>query len=242
MGNAHDERAGEGAVRAPAHNGHFIAHLVDGWPDVVEELDLNDGLEAAHGHADGATGDVCLGQWGVEDAVGAELRLQAAGEFEDAALALECARGKVLVAAGVGHVFAEDDDARVASHFVAKRRVDAVGHGAVDAVRIGGGLRRVEFGCGIEEAGGGCQVFGVDVLFDVSDEGQRRRQGAVGGEDDGGVDVCLNLPEFVFGEDALPDEVRLELADGGRAGRPPGARRRGGRRARRRFASGSRGG
>ncbi len=100
-------------------SGELVAHLVHGGPDVVEELDLDDGLEAADGHADGAADDVGLGERRVPDAVGAELGLQAGGELEDAALALDLAGAEGLVAGGVGDVFAEDDDARVAAHLVA---------------------------------------------------------------------------------------------------------------------------
>ena len=46
-----------------------------------------------------------------QTAVAAELGLEAGGEFEDAAFALEFAGAEGLVAGGVGYVFAEDDDA-----------------------------------------------------------------------------------------------------------------------------------
>ena len=93
-----------------------------GGPDVVEELDFDDRLHAADGHADGAADDVGFGERRVEDAVGAELLLQAGGELEDAALAFDLALAQLLIAAGVGHIFAEDDDARVAAHLVAAGR------------------------------------------------------------------------------------------------------------------------
>ena len=81
------------------------------------------------GVTDGAAHDVGLGQRRVEDALRAELGLQPGGELEDAALALDL--GQRLFAAGVGHVLAEDDDARVAAHLVVQAGVDQVGHGAV---------------------------------------------------------------------------------------------------------------
>jgi ParB-like chromosome segregation protein Spo0J len=64
-------------------------NLVHGGPDVVEELNFDDGLHAARGVADGAADDVGLGERRVEDALGAELGLQAGGELEDAALAFD---------------------------------------------------------------------------------------------------------------------------------------------------------
>ena len=67
--------------------------------------------------ADRPAHDVGLGQRRVVDAVAAELALQPPGHLEDAALALDLA--EVLVAGRVGHVLAEDEDARVARHLVA---------------------------------------------------------------------------------------------------------------------------
>ena len=108
-------------------SGELVANLVHGRPDVVEELDFDDRLHAADGVADGAADDVGLGQRRVEDALGAEFGLQAGGELEDAAFALDL--GERVFAAGVGHVFAVDDDARIAAHLVVQAGVDEVGHG-----------------------------------------------------------------------------------------------------------------
>ena len=47
----------EHAVRTPAHDAQLVANLHHGGPDVVEELNFGDGLEAARGHADGAADD-----------------------------------------------------------------------------------------------------------------------------------------------------------------------------------------
>ena len=134
-GHANHDRAGPLAVGAPAQDGELVVNLVHGRPDVIEELNFDDRLHAAHGVADGAADDVGLGQRRVEDALGAELGLQAGGELEDAALAFDL--GERLFAAGVGHVFAEDDDARVAAHLVVQAGVDEVGHGAGLRVRRG---------------------------------------------------------------------------------------------------------
>ncbi len=108
-----------------------------GGPDVVEELDLDDGLEAALRHAEGAADDVGFGEGRVPAAVGAEFGLQAGGELEDAALAFELAGAERFVAGGVGYVFAEDYDALVAAHLVFEAVVDELGHGALGGV---GGL------------------------------------------------------------------------------------------------------
>ena len=85
-----------GAAHAPLErqrmSAQLVADLVHGGPDVVEELDFDHRLHAAHGIADGAADDVGLGQRRVEDAVGAELGLQAGGELEDAALAFDLGR------------------------------------------------------------------------------------------------------------------------------------------------------
>ncbi len=128
MGTRITAGAGPRAVGAPAHQRQFIADLVHGGPDVIEELNLDHRLHAARRVADGAAHDVGLGQRRVEDALGAELGLQAGGELEDAALALDL--GERVFAAGVGHVFAVDDDARIAAHLVVQAGVDEVGHGA----------------------------------------------------------------------------------------------------------------
>ena len=117
-GRANDGGRGPGAVRAPAHQGQFIANLVHGRPDVIEELNLDHRLDAAQSVAHGPAYDVRFGERRIEDAIGAKLGLQARGELEDAALSLHFVER--LHAAGVGHVFAVDHDALVAAHLVAQ--------------------------------------------------------------------------------------------------------------------------
>ena len=73
----------------------------------------------------------------VEDAIVAELALQAERQLEDSALAFHQLALQVFFAAAIGHVFAEDHDAFVALHLVAQRGIDQVGHG------FGGGLLAV---------------------------------------------------------------------------------------------------
>ncbi len=106
-----------------------------GGPDVIEELNFGDGLEAADGHPDGAADDGGFGERGVEDAAGAEFALQAGGELEDSPFAFDLLVGEVFLAGAVGDIFAEDDDARVAAHFVVEAGVDEVGHGAGGRLR-----------------------------------------------------------------------------------------------------------
>src|SRR5258708_12521966 len=74
------------AIGAPAQDAQLVANLHHGRPDVVEELDFGDGLQAAGGHADGAADDAGFGKRRVEDAVVAVFSLQAGSSFEDAAL------------------------------------------------------------------------------------------------------------------------------------------------------------
>ena len=68
----------------------------------------------------GAPNDVGFGERRVEDAVVAEFALQAEGELEDAAFPFHLLLLEILFAAAIGNVFAEDDDAFVALHFVAQ--------------------------------------------------------------------------------------------------------------------------
>src|SRR5687768_3153825 len=86
----HDGRT-EVAVGAPAHRRQLVAQLHVRRPDVVEELDLDDRLEAAQRETDRAADDVGFGEWRVVDALVAELLLQPPGDFEDATLALHLA-------------------------------------------------------------------------------------------------------------------------------------------------------
>ena len=60
--------------------------------------------------------------------------LQASGELEDAAFAFALLLREILFAGAVSDIFAEDDDAGVATHFVVEAGIDKVGHGARGAV------------------------------------------------------------------------------------------------------------
>src|SRR3989475_11555471 len=61
----HHHRAREGVAGAPPQSGELVAELMVGGPDVVEELDLHHGLQAASREADGAAHDVRLGERGI---------------------------------------------------------------------------------------------------------------------------------------------------------------------------------
>ena len=85
--HADHHRARPVVARPVAHHRQLVANLHERRPDVVEELDLDDRLQPAQRHADGAADDVGLGERRVEHAVAAEPPLQAVRHLEDAALA-----------------------------------------------------------------------------------------------------------------------------------------------------------
>ena len=124
----------ECAVGAVAYGGQFVADLHERRPDVIEELNFDDGLESARRHPDRAPHDVRLGERRVEDAVAAETPLEPVRHLEDATLALHLCEG--FLARRVGHVLAEHDDARVPLHLVAQAAVDEVYHRQLLAARL----------------------------------------------------------------------------------------------------------
>src|SRR3989442_6025953 len=107
----HDGTA-ERVARAPAQRGQLVAELVVGGPDVVEELDFDDGLQAPRGEPDRPTHDVGFRERRVVHPVAPELALQPPGDLEHAALPLHLA--EALLAARVGPLLAADDDPRIA--------------------------------------------------------------------------------------------------------------------------------
>src|SRR5208283_164137 len=74
-GHANDGGAFEGTVGAPTKDAEFIANLHHGGPDVIEELDFRDGLQASGGHADGAAYDAGFRDGRIEDAIGSVFAL-----------------------------------------------------------------------------------------------------------------------------------------------------------------------
>src|SRR5882724_7722801 len=151
-GDAQNYRRFEGAIRTPAHHAKLIANLHHGRPDVVKELNLSNGLQAAGRHADGAADDAGFSERRIENAIVAVLALQTCGCFEDAALAFHVL--EVVLAAGIGHVFAENHDALVARHFVGERCGNHLDHGLGRAMEL-----RLRFECGR----GGIHLRGIDV-------------------------------------------------------------------------------
>src|SRR5207302_10570114 len=62
--DAHHHRAREGVAGAPPQSGQLVAEMMVGGPDVGEELDLDDGLQAARREADRAAHDAGRGERG----------------------------------------------------------------------------------------------------------------------------------------------------------------------------------
>src|SRR2546429_6591 len=75
VGHSNDRGTAEGVVRAPAQRRQLVAELMIRGPDVIEELDLHDGLQAAGREPDGPAHDVRLGERRVVHAVAPELAL-----------------------------------------------------------------------------------------------------------------------------------------------------------------------
>src|SRR5215472_18610654 len=88
-GHTNHQRALPFIARAPSEQCQFVANLVHGGPDVVEELDLGYRFQSACGHADGPADNVGFGERRIEHPRTAELALQIGSNFEDAALPLD---------------------------------------------------------------------------------------------------------------------------------------------------------
>ena len=203
--HSHDGRGAERVARAPPQRGELVAELVVGGPDIVEELDLDDRFEPAGREPDRPAHDVGFGEWRVVDALAPELALQAPGDLEDPALPLHFL--EVLLAAGVGHVFAEDDDARLARHLVLKACIEQIHHRGGIACELGVVL-------GVELFGGRVDVRRVHVA-------QRRFRSRLGrGERHVGrdADFLVHLPpdllDLRLGGYAFDDQA---LGEGERA-------------------------
>src|SRR5690606_23511019 len=105
--HADDHRTFEIAAGAEASGGHRVCKLHEGGPDVVEELNLNHGLDASHRHTNGATDDICLCQWGVEYLSFFGDTLTTRSNFKDPTLALKLRVGELVQLGEVCDVFAE---------------------------------------------------------------------------------------------------------------------------------------
>ena len=113
-GRADHDRRREITGAAIADAREFARDLVHGRIDVVGELDLGDGLQAVHRHADGRGDDAAFGDRRVEHAMFAVLSLQAVGDAEHAA--------------EVTHVFAHHDHRRIARHHHVHGGVQGLDH------------------------------------------------------------------------------------------------------------------
>ncbi len=134
--------------------------------------------------------------------------MQTGGELEDTTLALYLCQS--FFAAGVSHVLAVDDDARVAAHLVVQAGVDKVGHGA----RRGGlGVGR-HHGLGRERRAGGVQVLGVNVALDARNLRQRGVQRALGSLCHLVLNLVLDRGNLLSRQNALAQEAHLHLRDG----------------------------
>src|SRR5580698_5277634 len=166
--HANHRRRSPCAIRAPAHQGKFVVNLVHRGPDVIEELYLDYRLHAAHRITHRPTNNVGLGQWRIEDSLGSEFSLQAGGQLEDAALALDLVQSGL--AAGVGDVFAINHNAWIAAHLVMQASIDEVGHGARRTALFTASLASTSWAgqvylrvdlLGGKQRTGGVQIFGI---------------------------------------------------------------------------------
>ena len=194
----HDHRARPRVGRPVAQHRHLVAKLHHGRPDVVEELDFDDRLQSARGHADRAADDVGFGERRVEHAVGAVDALQPVRDLEHAALAGHVRQR--AFAAAVGDVLAEDDDARVDRHFVLQRAIDGRHH------RVG---LAIDIRVAVEPIRGRIDVRREHVQRGGVGRRLLRRQRPLGGLRDFAVHVGGQRLQTVGGDESLrPDEIR----------------------------------
>src|SRR3984885_1158549 len=185
---------------APANGGHLVAELHHGRPNVIEELNFGNWFEAANGHADGAADDIRFGQGRIKNALGAKFPLQAGGGFEDAALPFY--RRQAFFAAAIGDVFAENDDALVAFHFIEQSEGDHFDHGFRMAFFFRGG---------IEIAGGRVYVRRVDPFVNRIRCREFGRESAIGGSDNLAVHFGFQGFDFAFFQDAFAHQEHGEF-------------------------------
>src|SRR5277367_7200084 len=177
---------------------------MDRRPDVVKELNLNDGLQSAYSLTNSATDNVCLGQRRIEGAVAAEFGLQARRQLKDAALALDQSLTQILLAAAVGHVLAKDDDARIAPHLVLQAGVDEIRHRPF--LRIGS-LRRLRLQLGA----GRVVVLRIDMQRNTRRLRKRRAQRPLRRLANFFVDLLLKAINRLGIENTLAQQEHLHL-------------------------------
>ena len=124
---ADHHRSRERAVRPVAHGRELVPDLHHRGPDVVEELDLDDGPQAAQRKPDPPPDDVRLRERSVVHALRAKLLLKAMRDLEDTTFAFDLAQR--LLTRNVRYVLAEKEDAWITFHLLAQARVQEVDHG-----------------------------------------------------------------------------------------------------------------
>jgi len=122
-GHAQQDGTGERAVRPPPDGRRLRLDLLHGSPDVIEELDLRDRLQAPQGLADGSANNVRFGERSVVTPSQAELPLEAVGRPEHPALAFDV--GQHLLT-GIGNVLTKDPDAFVGGHLFLQSAANGV--------------------------------------------------------------------------------------------------------------------
>src|SRR5262249_35893371 len=98
-------------VRPPPQHWDFVVHLHVCGPNVVEELDLGNRLQAAGRHPHSPSNYRCFRDWRIEHTGAAKLPLKVSGDLEDASLPFQPAQ--VFTPGNIGDVFAEPDNSRV---------------------------------------------------------------------------------------------------------------------------------
>ena len=196
-------------MRAPAQRRRLRLDLLHRGPDVIEELHLRTRPQPACALPDRAADDVRLRERCVVAASDAKLGLEPEGDAEHAALARHLPQHAWV---GVGDVFAEHTDARVARHLLVEREADRLAErnrhdfflpfGTVPFGPVGGIGRQV-----------GDRTRTDEVVRDALRVGAGRGQGVLGG---GGHELVRFGPDFLraFGrQHSEPDELVLEEQD-----------------------------
>ena len=214
--NGHANYAGRGkpVVRAPADERQFVAQLHHRRPDVVEELNLHHRLQPARGHASGAAHEVGFRDRRVEYPFGAELDLQARGQLEHTALALDQFLFEIFFAAAVGDVFPENNDAFILPHLIAQGSADEIGHGFSVSRLLVIVCRRVVFvmrqRLRVKSRRRGVEISRIDVPHHALDRGGRGLQRVIDRNLQIVIDLLLQAVDAFFVENVLADQKQLQ--------------------------------
>jgi hypothetical protein len=112
---AHHERAGVPSAGTASVAGGVTPQLMKSLVDEAQKLDLTHRLETVQGHADRRSDDTGLCQRGVDDAIGAELLVEALSDPEYPAVDPD--------------IFAQNNYIRVAGHLLSKGEIERLYHG-----------------------------------------------------------------------------------------------------------------